>query len=862
MAAGSTSNVLIMLVNHSDTIKEVQLKLNVPGNWRQITDYPSTFIEKNSSLNKIITLRVPENTKAGDYSIELAAFEKKENQSFGKVVLPIRVQPRYEIRIDKLKAPRFLFSGDTLAVKFLIQNLSNLDVTVSADIINNKKAENRRLRIPMDSAVLVNVSVSVTKNIAYFTQQNVTLTGSVTDKPETNSSCSYSFDIIPSSNIKFDGYNRMPVKVSGIFASNNRSEKESFGSMFDIRGGGLLNEKNNQKLEFHFRGPDRGGNPTLGLNDEYSLMYSTSKTEILLGDNNFRLSDLTESSRSGQGIKLQHDFGKLTVGSFFHMPRYYPGIKQIYSFYTEYKINQKIRFSAGYLTKIDTLNNNAKLLTFSGFISPFSWGNTEFEISTGQQQNQFAKALRAALNLNKSIFISHFSFTRADPGFPGYVSNSMYVSTGITANLAKKISLSVNYDLNRSNLALDTIYANAPYSKNLNILTSYRISPNNSVSLGVYQIGLEDRAAKPLFNYNKYSGRLTLQNKFRRMDLNIQGEIGKVVNFLGAKNGDITDFYNGYLLSRYAFNESISASGSVNYQGGQQYLITGFHRFYYGGSLQANLKKKTSVSLDYQSNYELKEYFRERSLLSLQMYHQLNSKHEFELSTNYNLVKNSLNKKELSVQVRYTYTINVPLSKKKDVGSMTGKVINLGVGRVEGIIFNLNGNIAITDKKGNFEFPMVKIGTYILAMDESSAGLNTIAGVPGPYKVTIEPGRETRFEILLMMAARIKGSLVIGEDEKSVKMGYYPVKEEIDKLIIEASNGTETFRILTGRDGSFNFNDLRPGNWHVKVYHNGIPQGYQLEKDQFDMELASGKEEVLQVIIYKKSREIKLQKSF
>ena len=325
MAAGSTSNVLIMLINHTDTIKEVQLKLNTPDNsWRQISDYPSTFIEKNSSLNKIISIRIPESTKSGDYSVELAAFEKPGNHVFGKAILPIHVQPRYEMHVDKLKAPRYLFSGDTLSVKFLVQNLSNLDIKIDAVIINNKKLESRNFSIPMDSTIIVNVPVSVAKNLSYFTQQNVTLTGSIADKPGTESSSSYSFDIIPSGNVKFDGYNRLPVKVTGILATNNYSQKGTYGSMFDIRGSGLINEKNNQRLEFHFRGPDRGGNPILGLNDEYSLKYSTSRTEILLGDNNFRLSDLTESSRSGQGIKLQYNFNKLSVGSFFSSSQILP----------------------------------------------------------------------------------------------------------------------------------------------------------------------------------------------------------------------------------------------------------------------------------------------------------------------------------------------------------------------------------------------------------------------------------------------------------------------------------------------------------------------------------------------------------
>jgi uncharacterized surface anchored protein len=186
----------------------------------------------------------------------------------------------------------------------------------------------------------------------------------------------------------------------------------------------------------------------------------------------------------------------------------------------------------------------------------------------------------------------------------------------------------------------------------------------------------------------------------------------------------------------------------------------------------------------------------------------------------------------------------------------------VGIDKIDGIMFNLNGNIAVTDKNGNFEFPVVKVGTYILTMNESSAGLNAIAGVSGPYRVTIEPGRETQFEISLTRSVRITGRLVIREDEKSGSKGFYPVKEEIENLIIEASNGTDIYRELTGRNGTFSFDDLRPGSWNIKVYSNGIPQGYQLDKDQFSLNIPQGKEVSLDVIIHKKSREIKIQKKF
>jgi len=862
MAAGYTSNVLVMLINNTDSTREVNLKLNTSGNtWKKIEDQSSIQVPKKGSLNKIVSIYIPENTRSGDYSIELTALDAN-GRCFGNISIPIYVKPRYEIIVEKQKAPTYLFSDDSLGVGFLIRNLSNIDVLVSASIMNGRIIENRNFKIPMDSSILTKVSVSVPKNLNYYTKQNISLSASVNEKQEVESSASYMIDIIPSGKVKFDGYNRFPLKVTGILATTNRMEKRDYGMMLDIVGGGLISEKKKRRLDFHLRGPDRGGNPTLGLNDEYYLNYSSSSTRISIGDNNFRLSDLTESSRSGRGIELQQSFGKFSVGSFFHFPRYYPGIKHIFAFYTDYKINQKIRFAAGYLNKSSSKNEISNLLSISGIINPFSWGNTEFELAMGQKPGQMTKAYKFSVNINKSIFASHFNITNADPGFSGYVSNSSYLSSGITANLKKKISISLNYDINKSNLTLDTIYSNAPYSKNLNLMTNYRMSANNTVGFGAYVITMEDRAPNPIFNYKKYNGRVSFQSKFRRISINFQAELGKIINNLGVKSGDLTDFYNGSFFLRYSFNESVSATGFLNYQGGQQYLITGTQRFYYGGTLNASFRKKTQISFDYRNNYEMKEYYRDRSLLSLQIHQKINSNHEFELGANYNLLKNSLNKKELSMQIRYTYTINVPLSKKKDVGSLTGKVINMGVGQVNGVLFNLNGDITMTDKNGNFEFPMVKVGTYMLAMDESSTGLNAIACVPGPYMIKIEPGRETQFEISLTRAARIKGRLVIKEDEKSGKKGFFPVKEEIENLIIEASNGTEIFMILTFRDGTFNFDDLRPGSWHIKIYPNGIPQGYQLDKDQFTLDLTLGKEENLDVIIFKKSREIKLQNTF
>lgn len=860
--AGLNMNVLIMVSNRSNTDKEFQIRINAMGNnWKLIADYSSVSVEKNASINKIVGVQIPGNLNAGDYSVELEALDNAGHQSFGKVVIPITVNPRYNLQVEKLKTTPYLFAGDTLSARFLIRNLSNMDISVLVTAINGQESKISQLHIAKDSSLLANVPISIPKDITSYTQQSVILSAAIVDRPETEKSIYYSYDVFPSEKVKFDGFNRYPIKVSSIIASSNRWGKNEYSTMYDIHGAGYVNEIKRQRLDIHLRGPNRSGNPLFGLNDEYYLKFRSPKTEFLLGDDNYSLSELTESSRSGRGMRLQYNLKKLSLGSYYVSPRYYPSTKQIYSIFSTYRINQKNSISAGFLTKIDTAKNAVQLLTLNGLSSPFSWMGTDWELALGKKQNMQSIAYRASIHLRYSLLSSHLSFTHADPDFPGFVSNTKRLSTGITANF-RKMNLYLNYDINETNMALDTLFSNAPFSKSLSFSAGYKLNANSSVTLGAYSSSLKDRAPKPLFDYEKYNGRVALQDKFGPMTLNLQGELGNIKNFLGKQDGDLTNFYNGTFNIHYLFNKTISSSCFVNYQGGKQYKITGYDRFYYGGSLMTNLKEKLSVSLQYNSNYQLKDYSMDRSLLSLQMQSQFSTRHEISFGVNYNLARNTLNTKEFSLQMRYAYLINVPISKKKDIGSLTGKIINHGVENVGGLRLNLNGIITITDKNGSFKFPMVKVGTYILTTDESSFGINTITEVQGPYWVTIEPGKNTNFDLAMTKAARIEGRLVIQEDERAGVKGFYPIKEDIDKLIIEASNGKETFRILTENDGSFHFEDLRPGDWQIKAYPNGLPEGYRLASGQFKLSLDPGKVGKVEVIIQKVVRQIKIQNKF
>ena len=860
--AGVNINVVVNLTNKSNTDKVIELRLKTKGEgWKFISDYSNLNSDKNASVNRIIGIQIPSNLRAGDFVVEIEAFDKNKEQSVGILKLPIIVKPRYEFSVEKMRSESYVYAGDTLGTRFWIQNKSNLDIEVKTTAIYRQETKAKTLLIPKDSSVFVSYSIKTTKDIDSYTQQSMVMSVYIKDKPETEQNIYNNFDLFPSSNVQFDRYKRLPVKVTGIGVSSNRFGNRIYSSMFEVVGNGYVNEIKKERIEFKLRGPDQSGNPLFGLNEEYFLKYLTPHLEVSLGDVNYSLSELTESSRNGRGGMAKINLNKFTIGGFYNHPRYYPSIKQVYSVFSNYAFNNDNVLSAGLLNKLDTMDNATQLICLSGINKPFNWLRTTYEFALGQHEHTLSNAYKGSVSVKFGRISSHFSYLQAEPDFPGFVTNTRRLISGVNLSL-KRFGINFQYDTNDSNLALDTMYANAPFSENFSLSGNLQLSPNHTLTLGGIANTVRDKAPIPLFNYKQYNGQLCLNDQFGIFTTNLAGDYGIMNNLLGVEGSQSSVFYNGSFHLSILFNDAISMSGYLNYQGGKQKNVIGKEQFYYGGSVAAKIQDRFSIDFNYTSNYEFRYYTTDRSLISLQSVCKINNDNEFSLGLNYNLVRNTLNQKELNAQLRYSHTFGIPIAKRKDVGSLTGRIINNGVENVDKIRLNLNGITVLTDKNGNFRFPVVKVGSYMLGTLESSFGLNTITEEPGPFWVEIKPGIVSHFEFAVTKSARIEGRLVIQEDEHAAQKGYIPFKEEIDKLIIEASDGKETFRILSGRDGSFSFEDLRPGNWKVKIYPNGIPPSFQLMTSDFNIVLAPGKFEKINVILQKKVRQIRFQNSF
>lgn len=861
LSPGSSTNIVVKLTNNTITDQQVSLRIQMPQGWKCISALKTIQTPKSKSTIKILSFNIPAGCLAGEYSISIDAYDTHD-QKIGNISVPITIVPKYELSIKVIDGSEYVFARDTFSVQFMIQNLSNSQAEIEGLLKGNGTVEKMSFSLRPDSSVFISRKISAEKGIMKSVKRNISLTASLINMPEVRVSGTHLYTVIPSGDFKFDPYNRFPVQFSTFFVSDNPGGKRIYALMGEVIGQGFIDDQNTKLLKFQFRGPDRRGKRLYGINDEYFAEYITPKSKIILGDHTYKLSYLTEFSRYGRGGSAEHTFNHITVGSFVNFPRFYPKIKREIAAYAAYESFNKFRLNVGYLNKLSNTEEVNHLVTLNGTGSPFKWAGFDGEYAVSTSGKEYRQAVKTELRINLKRVNLLYNYTMAERSYPGYFTDTRYMLANGTVRISDKIDLGVNYNFNHQNTALDTLYASAPFSKNLFFTLNYRFLKDGRLSASYNLRERQDRMEPKKFDYNENSMRLILNKRIRNLGFDLLGEYGNTENLLLPENERLNAMYHSRMTVNYRKSDKFSFNGFISYHENNRYIVKDRKNWVYGASINTTVSEKLILFANYQSSYNMEEYYLDRSLLDGRLSYSPNKNNSIEISGRYNLIKNSLDVKELAFMVKFVHTFNIPESKKKNIGKLSGKVANKGVKNIEGIVLSVGTDQAVTDKDGNYSFPMLPAGNYYMMVDHPKAGVNAITEMPSPYQVEIQAGKETKFNIALTHSSKISGEIVIVKDVATTDKTYAEIRNKLGKLMIEAKNEGEVFRIFTTEDGKFSFEGLRPGSWTVKVYEHNIPKEYELVTDLFNLDLTSGDTKYAEVKIKEKRRRIKFQKSF
>jgi hypothetical protein len=153
-------------------------------------------------------------------------------------------------------------------------------------------------------------------------------------------------------------------------------------------------------------------------------------------------------------------------------------------------------------------------------------------------------------------------------------------------------------------------------------------------------------------------------------------------------------------------------------------------------------------------------------------------------------------------------------------------------------------------------------------VDRKSIGLNRVTEQQLPVAVEVKGGRSASLELSVTPGATLSGAVTVAPAESATdnetrpnaaeacvvgdprQNGQGPAQPGLPNLLVELRRGDEVTRRVTDRQGAFLFEGLRPGQWHLKVYPDGLPEYHRLTTPEVDLQLESGqsKEVVIKVV--------------
>ncbi|GEJ47134.1 hypothetical protein CRS_37420 [Chryseobacterium sp. ON_d1] len=816
----------------------------------------------------LVPLRIGAETGQGNYSVTLNITDRSNGISFTKTS-EITVSGNSSLLVTVLNAPEFIRAGETIRASFLLKNNGNITENIVLESKNAILDNESSLILGPNESKIITIHKLTSPELAQNEFQNLNLSIHLKNKPKENQDVYASTQVISVKPSENDIYHRLPVAFSLSFIGMQNMGVYHDGFQGEIYGKGALDKDNKNQIEFRAVTHNPVELNTFTQYEEYFVNYKRDRFFLHLGDKTYSSSYLTEFARYGRGAEIRYDLNKVSFGGFYNHPRFFRDIKDEFNIYSTFKIRKESEISAGYLYKTPRkeeirygdvrLDSDAHLPYTKG---KFKISNSitlsgELAYSTTQKTDGTAYLLQAEAvfkRLNGSLM-----YMRASPDFAGYFTNTNTFNGNIYYNITKKISVFANYMQDAKNFQRDTLLLAAPYRKYFQYGVQYKYLPSGFIILNNGYQTYKDRLEPKQFDYYERYFKVSVNQQIGVFQINLDGQFGKTDNYLTGFTGN-SSFYSAN-LSFQKFRTSFNIFGS--YAISSRYQLQNQKNLYYGARIFSQFSDKTSLSIFYQNNYMPEEYFKDRNLFELLFHQRLFPGNELDLSGRYSLQRGEIGDKDFIFSMRYTWRPNIPVQKIADYVSLSGNIGNLGIKKTEGIRLMLGSYLSVTDKDGNYVFKNVIPGNYFLEIDRSTTEINDIPTHTFPTALSLI-NKENIFNFGLTAAASVQGHvrfLETGEEDQSDFGQIQSVKGKSKKesIIVEATNNDQTFRKVCFIGEDFDFTYLRPGDWTVKVYRNGLDKRYKISTDKFLFTLKPLETKKLTVNVVKHQIEIKYQ---
>lgn len=837
---GSHFNIIFEINNSIKFQDTINVSLGLPNGWQTLFSKLPQRVIGEDKVKYIYTLSTSKFSQSGNFRIYINAFNSS-NFRIEKVI-PIQLVKIRNVEITPILVPEYIKESDTLKIDYLVQNLGNIRDSLKIESLNGQvEGKNDSLFLnPNETKKITTTQViKVSENNSWALSYGIKayLKDSANPIQVIKTIQVYSTKIK-----KNDPYLRFPIEVGVWYTNYKLGNKNSNGVQYDIRGQGYLDFSRKHFLDFTIHGPNNFKIPILGSYDIYSVNYNyMNRAAIKAGDYTLQFTNLMEFGRFGRGLRVDNQFKKIGVTAFYIQPRFFNEQKSTFGGSIFLKPNPKLRISVDYMSKYFTKTNRTFWSNLIGVSSKFQGEKITWETElVGNEANakyDFGVFNRIGFQFKKIQFNSDYIYTGKN--FYGFYNNSYLFVNSLSYYVSKKISIGVGNNITRINPSLDAINFNtSPYNTSIIAFANYQINSSNRLLISYNQQEREDRLEPKTFHFKQNFTRLSYNLNKQKFILWYEGRYGTSENLLIPTDANIprTSIVNAIqpqvrilpwiwvgALTEHQRTSRFSANNSIK------------NLYFYGGNLRVHVSNKFNATFIYRNNYAPDELIENRSLVDLSANLHLKN-HTFNLSGGKAFIPNlpSNLQNTLYFVLKYTYRINTPIAKNKNLGNIKGQVLGLSEGiKKGGIIIQLGEKKSMTDSNGNFFFNKLIPDRYYLGIDKSSLPLGVISSIKLPIEVNVKSDSSKITQITLTKTGGIEGKVFF---EKSNKIGSDYNEKPI--VIIKLTNDKENFITQVGKNNEFSFKEMKPGNWQLLATIPGNQDKFTIDNAEQSIKIA------------------------
>ncbi len=799
----------------------------LPPGWSILIPPAAMRAGPGRPATRIVSIQIPASAAAGAWRV---SFRLRQAQSEDEGVLAgaetvIEVAEQTEVDVSLVEAVSRVRAGAPIAATLAVENTGNhtatFQIIAESSLGYDVRVSSGSVELAPAARAEISVSARSRDDLVNELEHVLRVTAQPPGGDTAAGEARVTTQIVP---VRRQARQLEEGRLPVLFTSRATTESgvADFQAELDLpatRIGGRV-------VAARLRGPDMRSSASFGERDEYAASVEGERVGLRMGDQNYQVSDLLDTSFFGFGSEVSYDRERLQGTAFVSRTRHvFPeteragGGVQVWP-HRRFAVGVSA-LARGEFEPGEAASVAARWLAVDG---------TELSAEVAHGQYDVGKGNAVQISAQGSLPWIVFSgrAEAADPFFLGGIQNSERVQGSFAVRGSHWIRLEGLgraerrfFDAERS---ADRALENRLFRGGAGASFAVGGARLQAMLLGQFQ---DRRVQQTGLDRAEESVMLRVNFNRRGFGINAAGEAGRIDD-AGFAEGTFSSVRGSAFKVLGSWSLSLTAS---YLEGVTFFSPTNQERVTIGSTLSYDAGRGLSASASAFQSRESGTFSQTFTLFDARIAADLWSSHELEFRARGSQTSFSSDVRTgtFSLAYRIPFTVRAPFTGPDPDTVISLRVRDEETGEpLEGVVFSAGRVRAETDSEGRAELIMPGEERFIL-LDQESIGLSRMPTLPFPLEV--DEASPRRVDVGIVQAARLTATITTGRENAALNaaLGRGLDGSALSGLVVEARSGDMRFRRLTDGAGRAQFPPLVPGTWEVSVLERTLPDEYRTD---------------------------------